>query len=184
MPSFDYIELKQVALVAENYEDTLKYCNSILEIDPKNVDAWIDKAIAAFSIRPPENRYTEVKEYLKRVAELAPDNSRIADLQENLRTKQATWLNEKGLEHYQSGINIYNSLHHADGIFDIARAERVCREKSEPQFVSAMNAFIAATSFEPEDLAILNNIAQLAEKISWINWSPQVNELVKKYKSL
>ena len=39
------IELKNVAIDANNMAEAIQYCNSILEIDPKNVEAWVDKAI-------------------------------------------------------------------------------------------------------------------------------------------
>src|SRR3990170_7413606 len=43
-----YIELIDTAIKAENYDEVLKYCNKVLEIDSKNVNAWIDKAFATF----------------------------------------------------------------------------------------------------------------------------------------
>jgi DNA-directed RNA polymerase subunit RPC12/RpoP len=41
-------ELSKVALQAENFEEAVLYCNKILEIDPKDVDAWVDKAVSTF----------------------------------------------------------------------------------------------------------------------------------------
>ena len=43
-----YIELTKAAIEAENHEEVIEYCNKILEIDTKNIKAWVDKATSTF----------------------------------------------------------------------------------------------------------------------------------------
>ena len=45
-------ELCGIAINAPNYSDLLNIANEILEIDPDNVDGWIDKAMALSFLRP------------------------------------------------------------------------------------------------------------------------------------
>src|SRR5271157_2919356 len=72
-----YKELCRIALESKNYNDAIKYCNNILEIDPRDVDAWIDKATTTFWLSTGEiSRYDEAMGYLKRAAQLAPANKR------------------------------------------------------------------------------------------------------------
>jgi DNA-directed RNA polymerase subunit RPC12/RpoP len=51
-----YKELCKTALTAKNYEDALQYSNKALEIDPKDVEAWIDKYYSAMSVEKVASR--------------------------------------------------------------------------------------------------------------------------------
>jgi DNA-directed RNA polymerase subunit RPC12/RpoP len=48
-----FSELADVAIQAKNYEDAIKYSNSVLEIDTQNIEAWLTKAEAAFWLSTP-----------------------------------------------------------------------------------------------------------------------------------
>ncbi|KAF0106846.1 MAG: hypothetical protein FD146_2204 [Anaerolineaceae bacterium] len=179
-----YIELKKVAIDANNFEEALQYCNSILEIDPKNIEAWIHKAVSTFYLTTnKKNRYDEAIEYLKKAAQIAPDNSRIEDVRNELTYKQGMWLSKLGVDEFNLGQKLYDSIQ-ARSFIDIARAERDARAISREHHIAAMNYFMAASTCIPDDLQILRNIADGAKAIHWIDWSTQVHAKIERYNSL
>ena len=55
-----YVELCRVAIEAKNHEEAIGYCNHILEIDPHNIEGWINKAVSTFWLTTgAHNRYDE-----------------------------------------------------------------------------------------------------------------------------
>jgi tetratricopeptide (TPR) repeat protein len=104
-----YIELKNVALKAKNYEEALQYCNSILEIDPKNVYAWIDKAVSTFYHITDQNSYEKSREYLKKAEQIAPGDSRIEEVRKKLAYDNGIWLYNRGIKHFNQGQDIFDS---------------------------------------------------------------------------
>jgi tetratricopeptide (TPR) repeat protein len=64
-----YQQLCEVALQAKNYKDLDKYAGQILELDPTDVDAWINRAHAAFAVSSAENDHSdEARKYLEEAA--------------------------------------------------------------------------------------------------------------------
>jgi hypothetical protein len=82
-----------------------------------------------------------------------------------------------------SGV-IFISLYNSNTLLGIHDAEKIARTESAPQHIAAMNAFIAAMSFIPEDLDILKNIADAAKMIHWIEWGSEVHAAIERYKIL
>ena len=74
-----YMDLCRIALDAQNYEEALEYSNRVLQLDPNNVDAWLNKASATLR-RNVRNRhwYDEAMQYIARAFSLAPGDDRVA----------------------------------------------------------------------------------------------------------
>ena len=60
-----FLELCKAALDGSNYDEALQYSNRILEIDPDNFDAWVNKAIATYWLTTKaNNHFDEAMGYL------------------------------------------------------------------------------------------------------------------------
>ncbi|MDE3090690.1 MAG: zinc ribbon domain-containing protein, partial [Chloroflexota bacterium] len=104
-----YIELCRVAVEAKNNTEAIEYCNRILEIDPKNVEAWINKAVSTFQqTTGAHNRYDEAMEYLTKASQIAPDDGRIAEARKELTRQQAQWYNYLGNQQWEMAQKTYN----------------------------------------------------------------------------
>jgi tetratricopeptide (TPR) repeat protein len=85
-----YRELREVAMKAKNYKESVEYCNSILQIDPNDMDSWIAKAIAVCnSSTEADDRYEEAVEYLRKAAHIAPNDERVTMTYDNLTQEQS-----------------------------------------------------------------------------------------------
>ena len=178
------IELKNVAICANNFVEGLQYCNSILEIDSKNVDAWIDKAISVFCLTTVEKqRFYEGWEYLKQAEQLDPNNSRIDEVRENLTFKQGNFLNSLGLIEVNYGTDLYNSVQ-PEHFLDIARAEKDAKTLSREHYIKGVDLFMEASEVLPDDLQIIINIAEAINVAHWIDWSPRVYGKAKMLNSI
>ncbi len=178
------IELKKVAIDANNVAEALQYCNSILEIDPKNIETWIDKAISVFRLSTVEKlRYGEAMEYLKKAEQIAPDNSRIGEVRKELTCKQGNMLNELGIVEFNNGTKLYESIQ-PKHFLDVARATDDAKAISIVHYTKGMAYLLAASDCLPDDMQILKNIAEAVRVKDWVTWSPNVYAKVEMYKLL
>ena len=170
-----YIELAKVALESNNYEEAIRYCNSILEIDPSYVQAWIDKAIGTFWLTTgAHNRYSEALGYLRKAAQIAPDDKRITDAHEELKRLQAWWYNKLGNDALALALKIWN-IYEGD---TWAGGEAAAKNTLE-HFLKAMDHYLMALNFDPDDIDILGNVAYCKQKGWWISWSDAVHDKLK-----
>lgn len=158
-----YIELCKVAVEAKNDNEVIEYCNRILEIDPKNVEAWINKAVSTYWLSTvAHNRYDEAMEYLKKASQIAPDDSRIDSIQKGLTRDHVNWM-----------VNLGNrSWELASETNDIRQAE------------NAMSYYFVALNYAPDDYGILELIARLAQAWSWVYWGDTVNMRIRQFNAL
>lgn len=166
-----YIELCKVAVEAKNHTEVIEYCNRILELDPKNIEAWINKAVSTFWLTTgAHNRYDEAMEYLKKASQIAQDDERVVGARETLRKKQAWWLNNLGNQQWESGVRIYKIDPYS---------EQRGRDASKPYAIKAMNYYLAASDLDPYDMTILGNITDEVKQVHWIQWSEKVYAKIK-----
>jgi tetratricopeptide (TPR) repeat protein len=179
------VELCKVALQAKNYEDTIRYSNMILEIDPRNVQAWIEKAIATFWLTTGgHNRYDEAVGYLRRAAEISPEDPRVAAAYAEVTQLQARWYNRLGndsFEHAERTYAIYAKTGYVDMADLVAHSLAgpvEARQHSHEHYVQAMEHYLRASSFAPSDTVILENIAGTANRAKWVEWSETVTDKI------
>lgn len=173
-----YQELCKVAVEAKNHDDVIRYCNLILEIDPKSIEAWIDKAIATFWLTTGgNNRYDEAMEYLAKAAEIAKDDPRIAKARKEITHQQSRWYNHLGNQRWELALEIFN-IHRTTYLF----GDGYGKQRSAEQAVEAMNYYLTASAFAPDDIVILKNIAHCAEFYDVVKWSDNVREKIKTLK--
>jgi tetratricopeptide (TPR) repeat protein len=167
-----YKELCKTSLESKNYTEAIQYSNSILELDPKDIDAWIDKATATFWLTSYENnRYDEAMEYLKKALQLSPANSRIFEVRLSLTYEQARWYNVLGVKKGKIAVMSWNNNIQISGI----RAA----EESKEYFISAMEYFMRASYYAPDDVDILENIEHCSKQNKYIEWSNNVIDKIR-----
>jgi tetratricopeptide (TPR) repeat protein len=167
-----YKVLCSTAIKSKNYAEAIQYSNNILELDPKDVDAWIDKATATFWLTSYKNNcYDEAMEYLKKAAQLSPANSRIFEVRLNLTHEQAMWNNVLGVKNSEFAAKTWNNF------IQIGAARAA--EESKEYFVSAMEYFLTASYYAPDDIVILENIEHCSKQNRYIEWSNNVIEKIK-----
>jgi tetratricopeptide (TPR) repeat protein len=185
-----YVELTKTALEVKNFNEAVYYCNKALEINTKNGELWIDKAIATFWLSSEtDNRYDEAVKYLSNAEALIEDKQNVQDILTELTAQQAILLNRYGLNKLEKADNHYRSLlpsippSQASGtgfkglvesfnnlttqLSGISQAKR----ESTGGYIEAMNYFVKASNYAPQDRKILKNISSCAKKANWIDWS-------------
>jgi len=164
-----FSELAQVALQAKNYEDAVKYSSMVLEIDTKNVDAWIMKAQATFWLSTArDDKFETAMQYFETALRFNPADTRIVESQSRLRITYASWLNERGLD----------ALNYARKTLDRWEDPLRAREESNSEFTESMKLFLNAANYEPDNLEYLQNLYICVSEAHWIPWSPSVKEKI------
>lgn len=172
-----YIELCKVAVEAKNHAEVIEYCNRILGLDPNNIEAWMNKAVSTFFLTTTaHNRYDEAMEYLNRAMQIAPADMRIGKTRNELTRQQGWWLNNLGEQAWAASGRLWKSI--ADSGVGLY-ALKVADENSRPHYVRAMDYFLSASSYSPENIRILENIAGLVKDANWIQWSEKVYAKIK-----
>jgi tetratricopeptide (TPR) repeat protein len=169
-----YKELCQAERQAKNWGNLLKYASEILEIDPRNVDAWIDKALAAGSLSnymiP---RLEEAKGYLQKARELSPDDMRIPETERAVEDVQFDWYVHRALELNQQAQ-------------DMKRLGSTGREYAVRDTIESMGYFVLAYKVKPDDPTNLQNIKIISEnsRSLGIEWYDEVRAILLKIEQL
>lgn len=170
------VELCKTALKAKNYQQAIKYSGDILEIDSKNVEAWIDKALSTFMASNSVSIYDESVVYLKKAYAIDPKHPKIKKTLDDIVTMQTNWLNKLGIKTFERAKERYGQL--SGGISSISleglayKAAAVADAKSETadDFLEAMNYYLLAAGYSPSNEAILQNISHLVNHAKWLDW--------------
>lgn len=174
-----YLEICRSALEVKNYKETLEYANKALEVDPKNVDAWINKAIASFWFTTEaKNRYDEAMSYLHKAEGISLDNERIREVKRELTYQQAQWQIHLGNEEIKRGDDEahFISTRYSDGLIQLAARQLEARNKKMEHYLEAMKFFLAADSYTPNDVSVLENIEALVSISKSFNWGNAIYE--------
>ena len=166
-----YKELSNNALLAENYNEAIQYCNKVLKIVPKDVDSWINKALATFWVTPNKPGYDEAMEYLNKAADLSPNDERIKAVEQELIHHQLEFLSHMGSRKFFDGAGDRQfpaHLYHGT-FYDIERTEA-----SEYLFIEAMDYHLKGLELSPGNPIILKSIKHLILEVPWIEWSDSV----------
>ncbi|MBV6449989.1 MAG: hypothetical protein MHPDNHAH_00707 [Anaerolineales bacterium] len=167
-----FLEMCKSALDGSNYDEALQYANKILEIDPENFDAWVNKAIASYWLTTKaNNRFDEAMGYLLKAEKIDPANPVIETTRKSLMENQCRWytyLGDQADEQSARIIEIYSST--ADSLFGHMEAKEHCQE----YVIEAMNYYFLASNYDSHDLTPLYKMRDLAKFGNWINWSPEI----------
>jgi tetratricopeptide (TPR) repeat protein len=166
-------ELCRIALESKNYNEAIQFSNHILEMDTKDVDAWIYKATATFGLTTEaNNRYDEAKEYLKKAEEISPGDARIRDTLNNLTYRQADWFIYLGKKEIERGDKIRDNFNRAIYHDPLAKnqAAKIMMNEITHCYCNAMIGFFKAANLLPRDINPLLNIEDLAKKVNWLDW--------------
>jgi tetratricopeptide (TPR) repeat protein len=163
-------ELCKVARQAGNWKDLLTYASQILEIDPRNLDAWIDKALAAGSLSnwliP---RLDEAMGYLKQAGDLSPNDPRIAETTTIVQEVQFNQFMYKGLDTSQSALYAIN-------------LGSVGRDHAVKWIVEAMGYYLGAFKIKPNDPTTQQSILTIAQygKRAGVEWYQEVQTVLQR----
>ena len=153
-----YIELCKVAVQAKNHNDVIRYCNLILEIEPKNIDAWINKAVSTFWLTTAaQDRYHEALQYLHEASQFAPNDQRIEAVRRDLAVPEAAWLVELANGQVKIAISILNIPSWSS------------REAARDNLPRAMEYYLAASDLAPDSIPILEAIKEQVQHTGWMN---------------
>jgi len=158
-----------LTFTAENYNEAIQYCDKVLEIDPKDVDSWIIKAVATSRVYPENPGYDEAMKYLNRAADLSPNDEIIKKSKQKLTHKQVEFLHNRGLDKFYIGAEGYMSARES-----VHYDEREARRYNEPYFKEAMDWYLKGLELSPGNSKILRDIKRLILEVYWIEWSDSV----------
>ena len=164
-----YKELSKKAFTAENYNEAIRYCDKVLEIDPKDVDSWIIKAVATSRVYPDNPGYDEAMKYLNRAADLSPNDEIIKKSKQKLTHKQVEFLHNRGLDKFYIGAEGYMSARES-----VHYDEREAQRYNEHHFEDAMDWYLKGLELSPGNSKILRDIKRLILEAHWIEWSDSV----------
>lgn len=169
-----YRELCRAEKQAKNWKNVLKYADEILEIDPKDVDAWIDKALAAgslsFYLIP---RLDEALGYLNNASELSPDDARVPETRNLVRdvlfdsyVQQAVSLNRQAQEVNNMGPGL--------------------RDHAAKYASESMGYLLLAHRIKPDDPVNLRNVKEVSDsgRSLGLQWNQEVQDVLRKIAQL
>jgi tetratricopeptide (TPR) repeat protein len=177
-----FSELANVAILAKNYEDAIRYSDNVLEIDTQNIEAWLTKAEAIFWLSTPlDDKFDTAMQYLDNAARIKPEDTRVQEARTKLAKGYSLWLNQRGvatLEHARSIYNIWGNGY-ATGVLDLVASKLKARTESGPEYLEAMGLFLTAAKYDSSDITTLNNIRICAQEASWLSWNATVLEKIE-----
>ncbi|WP_339558780.1 tetratricopeptide repeat protein [Comamonas sp. MYb396] len=157
-----FMELAHVALAARNFSEAYGYYTKVLEIEPRNADAWYGKGKAAGAMG--NGSFQHLKEMQVAIAQaikLSPPD-KVADM----KAAAARDMASVGATNYQMASSIIARLVAANGAW--ASHLTLCRE-----IISLLET---AHSYNPKDTQILKNIVQIcSDNISGIKFKDPAN---------
>ena len=168
----DYLAACKTALGERKYAEALQSANRALEIDPGRSQAWLDKAVATFWLTTEaENRYAEAMGYVDTAEKIDRDNPLIQSTRKRLREGQCGWYTHLGDEADAQAGKITEEAAAGEGqASDPVEAKRRLRE----YVLKAMNYYLLASQYDPDDLTPLYKIKYLVEYGNWIAWPAEV----------
>ncbi|MFH2040169.1 MAG: hypothetical protein ABIJ65_12115 [Chloroflexota bacterium] len=172
----NYLDNCKAALDVRNYYQALQYANDLLEIEPENFEAWIYKATATFWLSTEENnRFNEAMQYLEHAEKIDRQNTLVESTRIRLREGQCEWytylgdqtneLIEKIMDENESNPN------KKAGISEV-------NAKCQEPILKAMNYYLLASKFDPNNLTPLYKMKYLAEFGDWLFWSSEIREKI------
>jgi hypothetical protein len=118
--------------------------------------------------------------YLTKAAQIAADDERILQAREELTRLQAHWYNLLGNESFKHATSMWNIWDHGT-----AEGKAKATKASVEAFNEAMNYYLRASMYAPEDMTILENIAGTTRVPGeWIKWGAAVHNKIKTFECL
>jgi len=145
----NYLTLARTAKNSGNNKEAYDYYTKILELDPKNHEAWFGKGEAAGWLSTlTEFRLSEMVTGIQNAVEFSPP-----DEKEEIKIKGARMINEITNAYYNLSLNHVVEF----GRLDTAREEFMTR------CLLMIKAFEVAHSYSPSDKVIIDNIIHVCK---------------------
>ena len=172
----DRLDKCKAALDVRNYYQALQYANELLEIEPENFEAWIFKAIATFWLSTEtENRFNEAMQSLNRAEKIDMDNPLLESTRKRLREGQCEWYTYLGDQVNELVTSIMDENEsNPNKKAGLSEANAKCQEP----ILKAMNYYLLASKFNPQNLTPLYKMKYLAEFGNWLYWPSEVREKI------
>jgi tetratricopeptide (TPR) repeat protein len=171
-----YIELCKVSVEAKNHKEVIEYCNRILEIDPKNIDAWINKAVSTFWLTTgAHNRYDEAMEYLAKASQIAPDDAKIGETRRELTREQVQWYCYLGNQQWEMAQKRYKSEYEYYKRLAYVWPGHNAKVATAQYALKAMEYYVIASNYAPDNITVLQTIANVASFYDVVTWGEKVH---------
>jgi len=172
-----YSELCKVAIEAKNFEEAQRYCNRVLELDPKNVSAWLDKAVIScfWSARSKDitgsyileltewrTRLKEALSYVERARSLEPASEQVIKTYQDIISRQK--------EVCKVHIMAFEAIPQPH--------PPLLKNFLNGQAQIAMGLSLTVLELCPNDMEMLANIDLLHNalpEIDWVNWDERIS---------
>jgi DNA-directed RNA polymerase subunit RPC12/RpoP len=169
-----YHELIMSAYKENNHAEVIQYCIKILEIDPEDVDAWIDLALATYLNNPETPGIENAFRYLSNASKLSPNDESIKEVEQLLIEKQVEQQVEQQFGSlYGQGHSIFidGAMNYWYQMRIFQFDEKIAQEATEPDFKWAMDLLIKALELKPGNPELIRDIKRLMLEAYWIEWS-------------
>jgi len=158
-----HLQLGRTALEANNCEEALEHFNKALEADPNNVDAWVGKARATQGLSTAaHDRLDEALRYIDQAFELDAESAAAKEAREEIKRKHSIWFNRLGNKEWERAVkiaNIYARNVATASVVELFVPDPRQKEQSHPHVLKALGYFRRAFALNPNDPAILRNMA-------------------------
>lgn len=140
----NFLNLAQSALESNNSQEAIKYANKVLEIDPKNYEAWLVKAEATGWQSSLNNlRVSEMAAGFEKAIKYAPENKK-----ESIKKNAASKINDICSAFYQKARNHFDEFKSVDDSWGdyLLRCELLIKSLE------------MGHNFDPSNLQLIKNI--------------------------
>ena len=103
-----FLDLLKTAREVDNDQDTLRYADKVLELDPSSSYAWYCKGVAKILLSSLESdHYEEASAYLDKAVEIDPENVDARVLRQNLPMQYAQYLAFRAQPQWQTAYQVW-----------------------------------------------------------------------------
>jgi len=156
----NYLDLGETALEGGNVEEAEQWFNKALELDGKNEQAWIGKALAVQgSSTTQRSRFEESLRCLEKALEINPDSEAVKRAKSKVIFREHIWMAQLATQEWKLAVDIRNTWMQASAeSLDILGAfglDGKAKQQAAPHVASAVNYAEKALALDPDDQIML-----------------------------
>ncbi len=166
----NYLDLGETALEGGNVEEAEQWFNKALELDGKNEQAWIGKAVAVQgSSSTQRSRFEESLKCIQKALEINPDSEAVKRAKRDIISRERHWMDYLATQELELAVKIRNTWIEASaesldflGAFGL---DGKANQLAAPHIASAVNYLKQAHALEPDNRLALMHIIECLTKV-------------------